>query len=244
MYRQYFTGFFTLSALVGLPTFVLSVILGRLTPLVEDLRPGPTFAMLGVVILMGCWYAIMEAALCIATSDRYLGREIEPARALREALSRSGTLMPAKLWTWFVLFWAFFPGILFIVTPFYFFARYFAIPQALLFERLGVGRGLDRTRQLAKGEKWKILKSLGLIYLIFLVISMGVGLTLSPEPGASPSILAQLFSSILSITIYPLIPITATLLYYDVRIRREGFDIEFMSAGLERATPVAGAAQG
>lgn len=242
MYRQYFTGFVTLSALVYLPAFVLGVIVGRLTPMIEDMQPGPTLAMFGALILMGCWYAIMEAALCIAASDRYLGSEIEPGRALRDALSRAGSLIPAKLWTWFVMFWGFF---FFLIPGIYFFARYFAIPQTILFEKnTGVGDGLNRTRQLAKGEKWKVIKSLGMTWLIFFAISMGIGLTLAPEPGTSPSIISQLFSSIVSIIAYPLVPITATLLYYDVRIRREGLDIELMSAGLESATPVAGAAQG
>ncbi len=241
MYRQYFTGFVTLSALVYLPAFILGVIVGRLTPLIEDMQPGPTMGLFGALILMACWYAIMEAALCIAASDRYLGSEIEPGRALRDALSRAGALVPAKLWTWFVMFWGFF---FFVIPGIYFFARYFAIPQTILFERIGVGRGLDRSRQLAKGEKWKAIKSLGMVWLIFIAISMGIGLTLAPDPGTSPSILSQLFSSIVSIIAYPLVPITATLLYYDVRIRREGFDIEFMSAGLATPTPVAGATQG
>ena len=241
MYRQYFSGFVTLSALVYLPAFVLGVIVGRMAPLIEDMEPGPTLGLLGALILMGCWYAIMEAALCIAASDRYLGREIEPGRALRDALSRAGSLIPAKLWTWFVMFWGFF----FLIIPgVYFFARYFAIPQTMLFERVGFGEGLRRSRQLSKGEKWKAIKSLGMIWLIFIAISMGIGLTLAPAPGTSPSILSQLFSSVVSIVTYPLVPITATLLYYDVRIRREGFDIEFMSAGLSGATPVAGATQG
>ena len=241
MYRQYFSGFITLSALVYLPAFILGVIVGRLTPMIEDMQPGPTLGLFGALILMACWYAIMEAALCVAASDRYLGSEIEPGRALRDALSRAGALVAAKLWTWFVMFWGFF---FFVIPGIYFFARYFAIPQTILFERAGVGRGLDRSRQLAKGEKWKAIKSLGMVWLIFLAISMGIGLTLAPEPGASPSILSQLFSSVVSIIAYPLVPITATLLYYDVRIRREGFDIEFMSAGLESPTPVAGTTQG
>ena len=241
MYRQYFTGFITLSALVYLPAFVLGVVVGRLTPMIEDMQPGPTFGLLGALILMACWYAIMEAALSIAASDRYLGNEIEPGRALRDALSRAGSLVAAKLWTWFLMFWGFF---FFVFPGVYFFARYFAIPQTMLFERIGVGRGLSRSSQLSKGEKWKAIKSLGMIWLIFLAVSMGIGLMLAPEPGTSPSILSQLFSSIVSIIAYPLVPITATLLYYDVRIRREGYDIEVMSAGLGSATPVAGAAQG
>jgi hypothetical protein len=230
MYRQYFVGFITLSAVVYLPAFILNVILGRITPQIEAMEPGPVLAMFGIMFLMVCWYPIMEASLSIATSDRYLGREIEPGRALRDALSRAGTLIPAKLWTWFVMFWGF---VFFIVPGVYFFARYFAIPQAMLFERIGLGRGLDRSRQLAKGEKWKVIASLGMIWLLFFATSMGIGLTLAPDAGSSPSMFVHLLSAAVSVIAYPLVPITGTLLYYDVRIRREGFDIEVMSADLE-----------
>ncbi len=237
MYRQYFTGFITLSAVVYLPAFIIGVVVGRLTPKIEDLQPGPTFALLGAFFLLLCWYPIMEAALSIAASDRYLGREVEPGRAFRDALMRAGTLIPSKIWQWIVLFFGF---LFFLVPGVYFFGRYFALPQVNLFERLGLLAGLRRSRELSKGEKWKAIKSLGLIWVLFLATSMGIGLMLAPEPGSAPSILAQLFSSVVSIIAYPLVPITATLLYYDVRIRREGFDIEVMSANLEGAAVAAG----
>ena len=234
MYRQHFVEFATVSAVVYLPTFVLSVMMGRLSPAVERMEPDATAAFLGVVLVMACWYAIMEASLTIATSERYLGRTIDAGRVIREALSRSGGLIVVKLWTWFVLvivtaftFWLFF------VPTIYFFARYFGVPATLLFERLGPGRALERSRELAKGEKWKILRSLGLVWLLFFGISMGIGLMLAPERGTSPSVWVQLLSSLVYIVAYPLVPITATLLYYDIRIRQEGFDIEVMSANLE-----------
>jgi hypothetical protein len=243
MYRQYFAGFITLSAIVYLPAFILRVLIGRLAPQVDSMQPGPIFGLLGAGFVMVCWYAIMEGALAIATSDRYLGKEIEPTRSLRDAMSRAGALIGAKLWTWFVMFWMF-VFFIFVVPIFYFFARYFAVPQAILFERLGVGRGLDRSRQLSKGEKWKILKSLGMVWLIVLALTIGVDLTFAPEPGQAPSLFSDVIGTMVSMIAFPLIPITSTLMYYDVRIRREGFDIELMSADLEGPAPVVGAAQG
>ena len=44
-----------------------------------------------------------------------------------------------------------------------------------------------------------------------------------------------------SVAVSPIYPIALTLLYYDQRIRREGFDVEWMmqSAGLVPAPPTA-----
>ena len=241
MYRQHFTGFITLSALVYLPAFALSLAINRLIPLAESMQQDAMLSILGLFVLLVCWLSIMEASLSIATSDRYLGREIEPGRVLRDALSRAGTVIAVKLWTWFVLFWAF----LFFFFPWvYFFARYFAVPQTIVLEGLGFSAGLARTRQLAKGEKGKIIGSLFLIWLVLFAASFAMGILVAPDPGTSPSVIMQVLSSAVSMIVYPLVPITATLLYYDVRIRREGFDVEVLSAELEGPARVAGAVQG
>ena len=48
-----------------------------------------------------------------------------------------------------------------------------------------------------------------------------------------------LFASLVTVVFWPVVAITAVLLYYDARIQREGLDIELMAAALD---PVAGAA--
>lgn len=238
LYRQHFVEFATVSAVVYLPTFVLSVMMGRLSPAVERMEPDATMAFMGVLLAMACWYAIMEGALTIATSERYLGREIDAGRVIRTALARGPALILVKLWTWFVLVLVTaFTFFLLLIPTIYFFARYFGLPATLLFERLGPWRAIRRSRELAKGEKWKILRSLGLVWLLFFGISMGIGLVLAPERGTSPSVWVQLISSLVYIVAYPLVPITATLLYYDIRIRQEGFDIEVMMTADVEAVP-------
>ena len=42
-------------------------------------------------------------------------------------------------------------------------------------------------------------------------------------------IVQHVLSTLISIVVYPLVGITDALLYYDARIRREGFDIEMMA---------------
>ena len=42
----------------------------------------------------------------------------------------------------------------------------------------------------------------------------------------------QIVSAIFTILVYPLVSVVQTLLYYDLRIRKEAFDIELMASGL------------
>ena len=71
------------------------------------------------------------------------------------------------------------------------------------------------------------------------LIAVGGGAFLIPEklPGVSQVIhvehgdCANAVGAAIMIVIYPIVVITKTVLYYDTRIRREGFDVEWMAAG-------------
>ncbi len=84
----------------------------------------------------------------------------------------------------------------------------------------------------SKGYKGHILKTLLLVGIVTMAISIGVSLLATMIPS---TILQLAVSTALSTVIYPIFGITETLLYYDVRIRKEGFDIEYLATGAEQA---------
>ena len=110
------------------------------------------------------------------------------------------------------------------------FARYFAVPATVVLEGLGVVAGLRRSNTLSKGMKGKILGALGLPMLMFLVIQTVLVAVAQLLPG--PAFLAFLVQQIPAIIVSPILAVISTLLYYDARIRKEGFDIEVMAAEL------------
>jgi hypothetical protein len=57
---------------------------------------------------------------------------------------------------------------------------------------------------------------------------------ISPPPD-SVMVLSQILTFIAGSLILPLYSIATTLFYYDIRIRREGFDLEFMAKHLGAA---------
>ena len=50
-------------------------------------------------------------------------------------------------------------------------------------------------------------------------------------------LLLALGASLSSLLVAPIAAITATLVYFDARIRTEGFDLQVIAAGLGRTTP-------
>ncbi len=63
------------------------------------------------------------------------------------------------------------------------------------------------------------------------VVRHGSGGQIVPPPD-SAVILSQILTFLAGSLILPLYSIATTLFYYDVRIRREGFDLDFMSGQL------------
>jgi hypothetical protein len=50
----------------------------------------------------------------------------------------------------------------------------------------------------------------------------------------------QQLATALTIVVYPIIPITETLLYFDARVRNEGFDVEYLASAVTDTSPTAG----
>lgn len=70
------------------------------------------------------------------------------------------------------------------------------------------------------------------LHEIFEIIRHGSGGQIAPPPD-SVMILSQILTFLAGSLILPLYSIATTLFYYDVRIRREGFDLEFLARQLE-----------
>ena len=71
---------------------------------------------------------------------------------------------------------------------------------------------------------------MGLVFVIYLVLALGtmfvVGLIQIP-------LLQLIAMGVFSIVAYPIVAITAAVLYYDTRIKSEGLDIELMAGALD-----------
>ncbi|HXA28254.1 MAG TPA: hypothetical protein VN193_05845 [Candidatus Angelobacter sp.] len=108
--------------------------------------------------------------------------------------------------------------------------------QSIVIERVGGRSGIRRSWALTRGFSWRIVG----IMLVLLVLQSIVGVVLSlPVLATTGSLsldtrqmISQAVSAVSAIFVAPVTLVTLTLLYYDLRIRREGFDIEMLTAAL------------
>ena len=108
--------------------------------------------------------------------------------------------------------------------------------HAVVIENRGVFNALGRSRELVRGNWWRVF-GIGLVFmlivfavvLLIVLVSIIIDLLFNPGPLAY-SILGGVVGALLS----PVYYIASTLLYIDLRVRKEGYDLQSLSADLTR----------
>jgi hypothetical protein len=126
------------------------------------------------------------------------------------------------------------------------FSRYaLAFPETAV-EGLSASASMDRSVKLSKGGRWRICGGFAVPLLASLILSLGCyflvehlesrGSLLAGSPLAA-AIITGVVNFFNALVFTPYSAIVLTLLYYDQRIRHEGFDVERMmqTAGMQSA---------
>ena len=235
--RQHYQELVATTALFMIPIIALRAIFP-----VQMLVPGqfPTLVGSRGSIIVTCAAVVVgamsTAAVVVIVSDSYLGREVTIGAAINRVTHRFGTVLLAAILQGLIIGVGF---VLLIIQGFFCLAWYFATMNVVMVEGKGAGQALSRSHELAKGSVGRILGTLLLTGLIVLLVQLLVGIVLAlviPTIRTNPN-LATLVSYVVGIFIYPLVTVVITLLYYDLRIRKEGFDLEHMAQELGFASP-------
>jgi hypothetical protein len=250
--RRFFPQLVTVSALAMAPSVIYRIIErdAMSNPQLVTTHPG---AFIGVGLVALLCFVVCEAVLTAAISTGYLEGAIDLGLAFNTGVRKLpwvvvGALFRYLLLVLVVMVVAVFvaaigmlktPVLFVLLVPFalwvlaYLLLRTFAVTQVIVLEDTGPVVGISRALSLSKDCTAHIFFSLGLAFLLYFIISGIVsvlGLTLLTPTTAG------IVGALVIIPIYPLIPVVSTLLYYDLRIRKEGFDLEIMSRELGGTT--------
>jgi hypothetical protein len=178
---------------------------------------------------------ISVGAATYAISERYLGSEVTAAQSLIKALRQLWAMSVAQIMAGLRIMIGF---ILLIVPGILWSLSYMLIVPAIMVEGLKAGPSLKRSWDLVRGHRGKVFMVILVINLMVMLVSYGVGslakviLNLDSSAG---TILGKAIDNIVSVLLTPLGVITSILLYYDLRIRKEGFDLEMLSRSFDTA---------
>lgn len=190
-------------------------------------------ALIGQVVFIILWASIAlpisTGAATYAISERYLGRGVNSADALQRSLKNLWTMSIAQLSAGARIMIGF---ILLIVPGILWSLSYSLIVPAVMVEGLKAGPSLKRSAELAKGYRGKVFAILLVINLLVLLLSAGVGslakLVLQVDSSGG-EIFGGAIDNLITVVMTPLGIVANILLYYDLRIRKEGFDLEMLS---------------
>jgi hypothetical protein len=176
---------------------------------------------------------LIAGAVSRVVAASYVGGSMGPGTALRLTFRRMVPLVAASI----LVFLAELAGFVLCIVPgLLLFALYTAVTPAMMIEDLGPIEGMRRSWRLLKPRMWGVLGIAVLARLIagFLGNILGVAPTaLATLLGGSFAWLFVAAGSVLSSLVSaPVIAIVATLLYFDGRIRTEGFDLQMMARSL------------
>ena len=202
-------------------------------------------AVLGVVytIVFITLNLVATAATVFIVSESYLGRPI----VAREALSRSAPYLSRILVCTLLLGLVVFVGFLLLVIPGIILAvgLSLAVPVVVLEPQTSASAALSRSWELTRGFRWRIF-GLGITLFVILYVPVAAitGLFAIAMPGAAaghfgPAVAATVIGlavgGLVQMFIYPMLYCVLTVTYYDLRVRKEGFDLELLANALEPA---------
>ena len=177
-------------------------------------------------------FVLLDAAAIQIVSEAYLGGAPDLASVLRTVGQRSGALLGAMILRGLLVLLGM---VVFVVPGIVFYAWSFAMPMVVMLEARRAGEAYSRSMELVRDNTARVLLALALALLVTMLLTAGAGAAIGALagaiglPGRTTGLLIQ-FSVVL---FQPIRSVVGTLLYYDLRIRKEGFDLEVMAGQLE-----------
>lgn len=191
-------------------------------------------------------YALASGVTMSLANDVYFGRKADIAAAFRQSVRRLWSLIATTLAVGLMIGAG--AGLLIALSlplsplarlaldapviaagAIYLGVRFFAARPCVILEGRSTEAALARSWRLGAGQFWHVFGSLLLAIIIVMVVVIGEAALAQAIPSR---VVQAALSALASVLVVPLFSITETLLYYDLRIRNEGFDLEYLAASM------------
>ncbi len=203
---------------------------------------------MGIIIAALFTWALQSAAQAgtiVAVSEIYLGRQVTISQAYRPVRARILRLLLLLIVTGLMCGL----GMIFLIIPgIILFCRTAVVTAVMMLEDEDIGGSITRSFELTKGFAFQIF----LIFLLVFVIQMVAGMIVAapitvaitamklktiPFYLAALQHVAQFLTEVL---VGPIGAIAFSLMYYNLRVRKEAFDLQHLMTSLETSAKPAG----
>jgi len=225
VYGQAVGPFFAIALIPELPN-LLSFAVGGLTE--------------GFLSLLSILLGIVSTGATIVCAGRILtGQSADVAVCYSRALNFVGRLFLASLLIFLALAGSAILALLVIGIPLFFYlvVAWLFTPEAIIFEGMSAVDSLRRSRDLVRGSWWRLF-GIGLVYVLLglaLLIPGGIAVAIS---GAASPALGTVALGLVASLITPIFSIGSVLVYIDLRVRKEGYNLDALASDLRPRTPL------
>jgi hypothetical protein len=179
--------------------------------------------------------SLASAACFRAVSGIYLGERPTVGGSLRFAATR---LLPVIVLS-FLYVLGLIPAFFALFFPFVWLAVAWSVSfPALLSEGIGPVEAMGRSFRLVKGRWWATFGALLVMYLLVAVISgilgalLGATLIAAVDSEVVAAVFYTIVNTLSSLITLPLMASVLTVMYFDLRVRKEGFDLQLLARGV------------
>jgi hypothetical protein len=251
VYRGNFGPFILIALVAHIPVLILTLLSGgdvQSAETTEAVDAAEAIADLGAVLITtvalalvaGYFSTVLSAASVAAVGQYYVDGRIDPGYCLRRAWYRIASLSVAYVVFALAMVGA---GVLMFVLVgiplfFYLLVVWFFFVECIVLERKKPLDSLWRSRDLVQGNFWRVF----LIGLVYTLLAVGVSFV----AGLADMLLSQIswilssvFLVAVSALITPFLWIGRTLVYYDLRIRKEQYTMDDLASDMGLSPPSA-----
>jgi hypothetical protein len=243
IYRNKFATMLKAVAIVIVPVQVLNILIRLSLPDTTTTAAGGTTtsdgsgwagvaALLLILVITIISSTLAEAACLKAVSDTYLGTDTDWRGSLRFGFQRLGSLLWLTLLHGVLLLLAFAAC---IVPGVWLYAAWSVAVPALLLEGTRGFKALGRSFNLVRGRWWPTAGTLLLANLLATAVAFGFGVLALPLvfAGGDNDFVADfangVFGAAASVLTIPFVAAVVAVIYFDLRVRKEGFDLQLMA---------------
>ncbi|MBA2273801.1 MAG: hypothetical protein H0W21_07875 [Actinobacteria bacterium] len=248
VYLKHALGLFKLVAIVVVPVQLLQLLFTlSIGPATSTETPdAPTlagFAFGGLLVGLLTFVAttLATGACFKAVTDAYLGDRPDTSESLRFARGRLGSLM---LVSFLGALLTFLGVLLFVLPGIYLWIAFSVAAPVLLFEGVKGSGALGRSRRLVQGRWWPVFGTLLLGFILAAIvggiITAVLGGVLAVGAGSGDFIAAlvgAVAGSVAAIITTPFQAALIAILFFDLKVRKEGFDVALLAEGMGTFAP-------
>lgn len=184
--------------------------------------------------------AVAAAASTFVIAENYLGRPLTAGAAFARSTPFIGRLILVALLSTLLLGF----GALLLLIPFFILlpGLVLATPALVLEDLPGAVDALGRAWSLSRGFRFRVFVAMMVVFTLIAIpfIALGVfmvsqGTVEATRAMSSEGLLAVALAALIQTLVYPFLYAVLTVLYYDLRVRKEAYDLEVLAADLGTA---------